>query len=206
MRLGVYGLWDMCTGYQLARYAVERGESSTGAMEAVCWAGEEKDDPRLVMHGKFDDLWSDLGPFAKSSAATDLLDRLDIDLVTGEAYAKERMGGVERTHRTRWARFERSLFTRGIETILLSELAPRLIEYLVGENARAPVAYQGRRTTGEPDRGVGGARATAPRGQAPARVSRERHRNDGEGEACQDRHQRPHPVGWDRVRGGRGVV
>ena len=138
MRLGVYGFWEMCTGLTLARYAVERGESAVGAMEAICWAFEEKDDPRLVMHGKPDDLWSDLGPLANSSPAKDLIERLDIHLaLPGEGYQKERMGGVERSHRTLWARFERTLFARGVETILLSELNARLVEFLV-ENAKRP--------------------------------------------------------------------
>ena len=149
MRLGVHGFWEMCTGFCLARYTVERGESATGVMAAVCWAFEEKDDPRLPMHGKPDDLWSDLGPLAKSSPAKDLIDRLDIHLVTGEPYHKERMGGVERGHRTRWVRFERLLFARGSETILLSGLNARLLEFLVEENARRPsrASVNGRRAS-----------------------------------------------------------
>ena len=66
-------------------------------------------------HGVPDDLWSDQGPLFKSSAARDLLNRLGIRLVTGEPYAKERMGGVERAHRHRWARFEGALFLHGID-------------------------------------------------------------------------------------------
>ena len=135
-RLGVYALWDLCTGYVVARYAVERGESALGALEFLCWALGQDKDARLVLHGVPDDLWSDLGPLVRSDAAADLLERLDIALVTGEPYSKARMGGVERSHRTRWSRFERALFLRGTETIRLSELNARLAEYSVEENAR----------------------------------------------------------------------
>ena len=138
MRVGVYALWDLCTGYTVARYAVERGESAFGAMEFVCWALALKDDPRLVLHGVPDDLWSDLGPFARSDAVRDLLERLDIALITGAPYAKERMGGVERSHRTRWSRLERALFLRERQTLRLSELNTRLVEFTVAENAQRP--------------------------------------------------------------------
>ena len=143
-RLGVYSLWDMCTGYTVARYAVERGETALGALEFLCWALGQDKDKRLVLHGMPSDLWSDLGPLVRSDAAADLLERLDIALVTGEPYSKSRMGGVERSHRTRWGRFERSLFLRGAQTIRLSQLNARLTEYSVEENAgrasRTPVA------------------------------------------------------------------
>lgn len=138
MRVGVYALWDMCTGYTVARYAVERGESAHAAMEFLCWAlGEAADeDPRIVLHGTPDDLWSDLGPLSRSDAARDLLKRIRITFVPGEAYAKERMGGVERSHRTRWARFERTLFLRRGQEIRLSALNARLVEYTIEENGR----------------------------------------------------------------------
>ena len=144
MRLGVYALWDMCSGYTLARYAVERGESALGALEFLCWALGQEKDSRLVLHGVPDDLWSDLGPLVRSDSAADLLGRLGIALVTGAAYNKARMGGVEQTHRTRWGRFERTLFLRDAETLRLSEINARLTEYTVKENAarqsRTPVA------------------------------------------------------------------
>ena len=138
MRVVVYALWDMCTGTVVSRYAVERGESALGAMEFLCWALAEEKDPRLVMHGVPDDLWSDQGPLAKNQAALDLIERLDINLVLGEPYQKARMGGVERSHRTRWSRFERALFLRDSETITLSELNARLVEFLVRENDQRP--------------------------------------------------------------------
>ena len=143
-RVGVYGLWDMCTGYVLSRYYVERGETALGALEFLMWAfGQEKDE-RLVLHGVPDDLWSDLGPLARSESADDLLKRLGIALITGEPYNKARMGGVEGGHKIRWQAFEPTLFHRGSETILLSELNDRLNEFLIRENdirlSRTPVA------------------------------------------------------------------
>ena len=144
LRVLVYALWDMCTGYTLSRYCVARGERSIDALEFLCWALAQHDDPRIPLHGVPDDLWSDQGPLFKSGPAADLLERLDMNLVTGAPYAKERMGGVERSHRTRWARFERVLFLRGSETIRLSELNARLGEFEIEHNAsrksRTPVA------------------------------------------------------------------
>ena len=136
LRVLIYAVWDICTGYTLAHYVVGKGENAFDAMEFLCWACAAKDDPRVVMHGVPDDLWSDQGPLWKHAAARDLLERLDINMVDGEPYAKERMGGVERTHRTRWARFETALFLRSRDTIRLSELNDRLAEYSIRENGR----------------------------------------------------------------------
>ena len=144
-RLMLYALWDMCTGCVASTYVAARGESGLDALEAFCGllAGDGS-DPRRPMHGLPDDLWSDLGPLAKSDAARDLLRRLGVALITGEPYKSTRMGGVERTHRTRWSRFERTLYLRGEETILLSELNARLREFEARENetrlSRTPVA------------------------------------------------------------------
>ena len=138
LRVLVYALWDMCTGVVRSRYCVARGERSIDALEFLCWALAQHDDPRIPMHGVPDDLWSDQGPLFKSGPAADLLDRLDINLVSGAPYAKERMGGVERSHRTRWARFERVLFLRDSETIRLSELNARLCEFEIEHNASRP--------------------------------------------------------------------
>ncbi len=138
LRVLVYALWDMCTGYTLSRYCVARGERSIDALEFLCWALARHDDARIPLFGVPDDLWSDQGPLFKSGPAADLLDRLDIHLVTGKPYAKERMGGVERTHRTRWTRFERALFLRGEDTIRLSELNARLSEFEIEHNASRP--------------------------------------------------------------------
>ena len=137
-RVLVYALWDMCTGVTISRYCVARGERSIDALEFLCWALAEHDDPRIPIHGVPDDLWSDQGPLFKSGPAADLLDRLDINLVSGAPYAKERMGGVERSHRTRWSRFERVLFLRGEDTIRLSELNARLAEFEIEHNASRP--------------------------------------------------------------------
>ena len=138
LRVLIYAVWDMCTGYTLSRYIVARGESAIDAMDFLCWALWEKDDARIPFHGVPDDLWTDQGPLFKSGPACDLVERLDINLVTGAPYAKERMGGVERTHRTRWARFERALFLRADSEILLSDLNTRLHEFEIRENARRP--------------------------------------------------------------------
>ncbi len=139
-RVLLYSLWDMCTGYVLSRYTVAQGENALDAMDFLCWAlaGARAEDARVVLHGVPDDLWSDQGPLWKSAAARDLLERLDVHLVTSEPYAKERMGGVERGHRTRWARFERALFLRDEATIRLSELNARLREYELEWNAARP--------------------------------------------------------------------
>ena len=134
-RVLVYALWDMCTGIYRARYVVARGENALDAMDFLCWA-LAPGDPRVVMHGVPDDLWVDQGPLVKSAAARDLLDRLGIDIVLGAPYAKERMGGVERTHRTRWQSFERPLFARSQDAITLGELNARLVEFELREHAR----------------------------------------------------------------------
>ena len=138
LRVLVYGMWDMCTGYVLSDYVVAKGENAFDAMEFFCKACGDKDDPRVVMRGVPDDLWSDQGALFKHKAARDLLERLGVNLVVGEPYAKERMGGVERAHRTRWSRFERALFLRRSDTITLSEVRDRLREFEIRENARRP--------------------------------------------------------------------
>lgn len=134
MRLWSYSAWDMCTGYTVARYVVAQGESALDTAEFLCWAFEAKNDPRVPFAGLADDLWTDLGPAARSGPVRDLLERADINLVTGLPYAKERMGGVERSHRTRWDRFERALFLLDADIIKLSELNARLMEFTVREN------------------------------------------------------------------------
>ena len=135
-RVLVYSLWDMCTGIYRARYVAGRGENALDAMDFLCWALAPSGDPRVLLHGVPDDLWVDQGPLVKSAAARDLLDRLGIDIVLGAPYAKTRMGGVERTHRTRWQSFERPLFARVQDTITLGELNARLSEFEVREHAR----------------------------------------------------------------------
>ena len=147
-RVMVYGLWDMCTGTVRSRYVAARGECAWDALEFLCWALERPADPRVVMHGVPDDVWSDQGPLAHSKAAADLIERLTRDpsrtgddaprgLVLGAPYAKERMGGIERANRTRWRRFERSLFLargEGLE-LTISGLNERLAEFEIRENS-----------------------------------------------------------------------
>ena len=144
LRVLTYGIWDMCTGYSRAAYEVARGENAVDAAHNLCTLLERTDDARRPLHGVPDDLWCDQGPLAKSAAMRDLLERLDINLVLGEPYAKSRMGGVERAWRTLWQRFERTLFLTGRDTFLLSEINARLAEYERRENgsrlSRTPVA------------------------------------------------------------------
>lgn len=135
LRVWCYGLWDMATGYTLSRYAVAAGESSLDAMAFLCWAlGAEHGDPRVPFHGVPDNLWTDQGPLFKSSASRELLERLGINLEAGTPYNKNRMGGVERSHRARWSRFESSLFVAGKETWTLAALNARLLEFHIKEN------------------------------------------------------------------------
>ena len=137
-RVLIYALWDMCTGYIVSRYTVARGEDALGAIDFLCWALEDRDDARAPLCGIPDDLWTDHGPLFKSAAAADLLRRLGIALVNGAPYEKERMGGVERSHRTRWSRFERSLFLRAETELSLGDLNSRLAEFEARENANRP--------------------------------------------------------------------
>ena len=136
LRVVVYGLWDMCTGMVRSRYTVARGENSVDALDFLCWALAPAADPRVVLHGVPEDLWSDQGPLVKSALAQDLLERLDVNVVTGKPYLKERMGGVERANRTRWARFERQLFLRPEPSITLGEVNARIEQFEIAENGR----------------------------------------------------------------------
>ncbi len=135
LRVLVYGLWDMCTGMVRSRYTVARGETSLDALEFLVWALSPGADPRVVLHGVPEDLWVDQGPLVKSGPVRDLLERLDVNIVTGAPYAKERMGGVERAHRTRWARFERQLFLRP-ESLTLGDVNARLEQFELAESGR----------------------------------------------------------------------
>ena len=135
-RLGVYALWDICTGCTIARYVVGKGENALDAMKFLAWALGKNKDPRLVVQGLPDDLWSDQGPLAKSKVAAGWFDRLGIALITGAPYDKARMGGVEQSHRRRWD-WELSLFYRDADTIRLSELNERLNEYTVERNGKS---------------------------------------------------------------------
>ena len=139
-RVIYYGASDICTGYSLSRATVARGETAFAEMEFLCWAFEGAHaDPRIPFHGRPDDLWYDGGNLFRSKAVADFLERLDINPnPPGRGYHKERMAVVERSHRARWKRFEAALFARDRDTIRLSELNARLLEYHVKENARRP--------------------------------------------------------------------
>ena len=152
LRVLVYAVWDLRTGYTQSRYCVALGENAFDALDFLCWALSGKADPRVPFHGRPEHLWSDQGALFKSAAAHDLLERLDIELVTGAPYAKTRMGGVERSHRTRWQCFERPLFLRAQDTLTLSALNPRLAAFEIAENARCPARVRvGGRTVSRAD-------------------------------------------------------
>ena len=133
-RLVGYAVWDMCTGAVRSRYTVSRGENAADSARFLCWALARSDDRRVVLHGVPDDLWVDQGSLIKAALTRDLLERLDIDPVVGLPYVKSRMGGVERSHRTRFKRFESTLFWRASDTITLGELNDRLAEFEIREN------------------------------------------------------------------------
>lgn len=133
-----YGIWDMATGYRFITPVVARGESSLDAAAALCAAMVKRADPRDVLHGVPHHLWSDQGVLVKAAATRDLIDRLGIELVLGEPYQKERMGGIESGWRRLWESFERSLFLvapgSGAFTMRLSQLQARLSEFLANWN------------------------------------------------------------------------
>ena len=135
-RLVVYGVWDMCTGLSRSRYVAATGENALDALDFLLWAFTHSPDRRVVMHGVPDDLWSDQGPLVHNAAAVDLIKRLEIDPKLAAPYAKSRMGGVERAHRTRWGRFEAGLFLGPDRPLRVSDINARLLEFEVAENGR----------------------------------------------------------------------
>lgn len=136
LRLCIYAAWDMCTGYDVARYVPARGENALDTLDFLVWVMSKSEDPRLPVHGVPDDIWADQGALFKHKVSRDLLARLGIRLVDGPPYQKSRMGGVEQTHRTRWARFERILYLSGRDRFTVTEINERLYEYLHRENTR----------------------------------------------------------------------
>lgn len=133
LRVVVYGLWEMYSGYQISRYTTALGENGEDAADFLLWACSDKNDDRLPFQGVMENLWSDQGPLFKNAATLDLLDRLDIDLVVGEAYEKARMGGVECSHKARWD-WERHYYMRKQKDqhfqITLSQLNRDWLDYL----------------------------------------------------------------------------
>ena len=144
LRLWVYGIWDMCTGYTRAHYVVARGESALDQMAALAAMLTPTGDPERPLHGVPDHIWSDNGVWAKSVACQDLVARLGSTLSRGMPYEKERQRRVERPWRTLWARFEASLLLLDRDSIRLSALRERLAGYERDENgrrlSRTPVA------------------------------------------------------------------
>ena len=135
MRLVLYSVWDMCSGYRRARYGVARGENAADAIAHLVEMLAETGDSRTPMYGLPDDLWSDHGALVSGNASKELLGRLGIALNIGMPGNKERQGGVERSWRTQWSRLEASLFLGDRETITLSAANDRLREYERRENA-----------------------------------------------------------------------
>ena len=160
LRAIVYGFWEMHSGHQWATYTVSMGENGYDAMAALIEYAEPKADPRDPVRGLPDQLWADQGPVTKLGSSVDLIERLGVQVVTGEAYEKKRMGGVEQTHRRRWE-FERTLYmevvnkaaakAEGIDLatltpaergeITLSELNARCASHRARHNAR-PARWQ----------------------------------------------------------------
>lgn len=220
-RLQAVGLWDRCTGLSIARYHVAAGESAIGVAETLCWALAGGHPAGQPMRGVPDELWSDGGPLVRSGATRDLLERLDVDVDRGPAYAKERQGGVERPWRTQWSRFERSLYLRADDTILLSELNGRLMRYGIEEArraSRAPRPDGSRWSRAEAWRVLAGRRPTPLRELPPEplrtlarEVRRKLDRNgilrvDGAEYECRDWHDRWVVVRLALVGGGDAVT
>jgi hypothetical protein len=140
LRLIYYGIWEMHTGYKLARPTVARGETGIDVMEFMVYAMSRREDPRDPLHGVPEHLWSDRGPLVNGAATKDLLERLEIDVPPRPPYAKEAMGGIEQVWRRMWESFEASLFLHapltGRVEFRLSQILARLSEYLARENAR----------------------------------------------------------------------
>jgi hypothetical protein len=109
LRVIIYSFWDMFSGYQYASYTTAKGENGYDAMAAFIQFCEAKNDSRDPVYGLPEQFWADNGPISKLGASVDLITRLGIDIKKGQPYEKERMGGVERTHRSRWG-FERTFY------------------------------------------------------------------------------------------------
>lgn len=109
LRVIVYSFWEMLSGYQWADYTVSKGENGYDAMASFIKFCEPKADSRDPVQGLPEQFWADNGPIAKLGASVDLIERLGVQIERGQPYEKERMGGVERTHRSRWE-FERTFY------------------------------------------------------------------------------------------------
>ena len=129
MRAVCYGVWDMCTGLARADYVVAQGESALDALTVMLALLGEGDDPARPLAGVPENLWHDNGPLFKSDATRGLLSRIGIAVVPGPPYRKERQGGVERSWRTLWQRFEASILLEERTSIALSELRRRLADF-----------------------------------------------------------------------------
>ena len=129
MRLMVYGIWDMATGLSRACYMPGLGENSLDFITALIQMLLETGDPLRPLAGVPENIWPDQGVLVKSNATRNLLSRLGTAVITGAPHNKERQGGIERSWRTLWSRFERALLLEDRITITLSELHQRLIEF-----------------------------------------------------------------------------
>lgn len=138
LRLCVYSVTDMRTGCSVSRYVAAKGENAVDAMDFLLWVmgrGHDLD----VMWGVPDDLWADQGPVVKHASTRNLLERLGVNIVLGTPGNKERMGQVERSHRTRWG-FERSFYMfvqeKGALELKLSEMNAYLLQFIKEMNLR----------------------------------------------------------------------
>lgn len=147
LRLCVYGVTDMRTGCACSRYVAAKGENAVDAIDFLLWVmGEARSEGRgvrgeisRVPYGMPDDLWADQGPVAKHASTRNLLERLGVNLCLGTPGNKERMGQVERSHRTRWG-MERAFFMfvkeKASLELKLSEMNAFLADFLAEINSR----------------------------------------------------------------------
>lgn len=138
LRLCVYSATDMRTGCTVSRYVAAKGENAVDAMDFLLW-GMGRGHGMDVMWGLPDDLWADQGPVVKHASTRNLLEGLGVNVVLGTPGNKERMGQVERSHRTRWG-FERSFYMfvkdKASLELKLSEMNAYLQEFIQEMNQR----------------------------------------------------------------------
>ena len=93
-RITRYPVVDHCTGCFYVHYAVERGESATGALTALIEAMSDR-GPRDPMHGVPFHLYTDPGSAYRSSLLREFCGRLGIRLQHHAAGAARATGAVE---------------------------------------------------------------------------------------------------------------
>lgn len=93
-RITRYPVVDHCTGVFYVHYAMERGESATGALSSLIHAMTDR-GPRDPMHGVPFHLYTDPGSAYRSSLLAEFCSRLDIKLQHHEAGRANATGSVE---------------------------------------------------------------------------------------------------------------